>query len=164
MRCCCNALKTHVQQNHLPPLRKNPRGKTDFKRFFQHTRWHVLFASLFFFVLAWQFSHLYSVQSVKIFGTANTACDVTVILSRFLFSSEVVSHIAFGDVSHLHCRVYSLVSSEGKNVRMQHATSLQIRLTYFLCPTCGNPVMFSPPQHRDYSEKICRFAQYFHSF
>lgn len=50
----------------------------------------------------------------KIFRTANTACDVTVILSRFLFSSEVVSHIAFGDASHSHSWVYSLVSSERK--------------------------------------------------
>lgn len=84
--------------------------------------------SYFIFFPAWQFSHLYSVQSVKIFCTANTACDVTVILSRFLFSSEVVSHIAFGDVSHLHSWVYCLVSSErGGGGKCQRATTLRLR-------------------------------------
>lgn len=79
-----------------------------------------------YFFPAWQFSHLYSVQSVKIFCTANTACDVTVILSRFLFSSEVVSHIAFGDVSRLHSWVYCLVSSE-REKKCQRATTLRLR-------------------------------------
>lgn len=115
--------------------------------------------SYFIFFPAWQFSHLYSVQSVKIFCTANTACDVTVILSRFLFSSEVVSHIAFGDVSHLHSWVYCLVSSErggGENVSVRQLFDSG---PYFLGSICGNPVMFIPPQHHEHSGKSWCFAK-----
>lgn len=64
------------------------------------TRWHVLLRFFSFFPFLPDNFHI-CIQSnlSKIFGTANTACDVTVILSMFLFSSEVVSHTAFGNAS-----------------------------------------------------------------
>lgn len=124
------------------------------------TRWHVLLRFFSFFPFLHDNFHI-CIQSnlSKIFGTANTACDVTVILSRFLFSSEVVSHTAFGNASHSHSWVYSLVSSEGKNVTACSMRQVIKSDLYFLRPICGNLVIFSPPQHHDSSRKSACFAK-----
>lgn len=87
------------------------------------------------------FSPLCSSQSVKTHCTENTACHVKVILSRFFFSSEVASHIAFGDASHLHS--YSLVSPLRKK-KNQHTACDRFSKSnpYSLCSMCVNLVTF----------------------
>lgn len=103
------------------------------------------------------FSPLCSSQSVKTHCTENAACNVKVILSRFLFSSEVASHIAFGDASHLHS--YSLVSPLRKKI-YQHTACDRFSKSnpYSLCSMCVTLVIF--PLRIHVLNSICIFFRF----
>lgn len=94
------------------------------------------FCSFVFFRGSFSTTFALWVQPVKKLFWASNTWKVAMILSRFLFSSEVVSHIAFGNTSHLHSWVYSLFPNRGENDSMRHVTAYQKADPRLLFPIC----------------------------
>lgn len=123
-----------------------------------------LYFFLFFGVTI--FTLVFSPICQKIFRTTNTACNVTVILSRFFVllrggeSHCIWRHLSLAQLSLQSGFQWRGEKKKRENVSMQACDKSSNQTHISSAPICGNLVMFSPPQHHEHSGKNWRCAQY----